>query len=194
MNNSLQHCTDAQLQALIEQNNENAVATLLDRYKSNFYTTAYLLVRDQYIAEDIFQEVCIKVIQWIRQGKYVDDGKFVAWAARVTRNLSVDYLRKVKRTPKVVMSDGLDIFSVLDFGEKNVQDNWIRKEEESQVHELLAMIPYEQREVIVLRLYGELSFKEIAQLIGVNLNTALGRMRYGIRSLRKMRAKSGMLQ
>jgi RNA polymerase sigma factor (sigma-70 family) len=194
MDTLLQKQTDEKLFSLIKQNNETAIATLLNRYKSKFYTVAYMLVKDQYIAEDIFQDACIKIITSIRQGKYNEDGRFIPWAMRITRNLAMDHLRLLKKMPLVTLPDGQDIFSILNFSEGNVQSKWVQEEEQNQVYYLLKLIPYEQREVIVLRLFGNLSFKEIAELVGINLNTALGRMRYGIASLRKAREKSGMLQ
>lgn len=184
--NALKNLPDLRLIELVESNHEGAIAELLDRYKSKFYTAAYLLVRDRYLAEDLFQDACIKIIQSIRNGKYKEDGKFLPWAMRITRNLCYDYLRVAKRTPKVTLPDGQDLFAILDMGEPSAEDRIMNMQSGRKVRQMLEFIPQEQREVIVLRMYGNLSFKEIAELTQVGINTALGRMRYGLLNLRKM--------
>jgi RNA polymerase sigma factor (sigma-70 family) len=186
METTIKRLTEDRLIALIEARDESAIAELLERYKSKFYTAAYLLVKDRYIAEDLFQESCIKIINSIRAGKYNEDGKFLPWALRITRNVCFDYLRVAKRTTKVTLPDGQDIFELLDIGDSNIEDQMIRNQSGDKVKKMLEQIPYEQREVIVLRLFGDLSFKEIAELTQVGINTALGRMRYGLLNLRRM--------
>jgi RNA polymerase, sigma subunit, ECF family len=181
-----QKFSEEQLLALVAQNNEAAIAELLNRNKNKFYTAAYLLVKDRYIAEDIFQEACVKIIRSIRNAQYVHDGRFMQWSLRIVRNLCYDYLRVAKRTPKVTLPDGKDIFSVLHFEEKNAEDIIMRNQSGNRIRMMLDLLPYEQREVLVLRMYGNLSFKEIATLTQVSINTALGRMRYGLLNLRKM--------
>lgn len=193
MYTSLKNLTDEALIELITANNEHATATFLHRYKSKFYTTVYLLVKDPYIAEDIFQDGCIKIIQSIRQGKYTDNGKFISWAMRIIRNLAMDYLRSAKRHVKVTLPDGSDIFSVLQFEVSPVEDKIMLEESGDKARQLLAQLPYEQREVIVLRIFGNLSFNEIAQLTQVSVNTALGRMRYGLINLRKVIAEKAIV-
>lgn len=183
---TIKKLTEDRLIELVEARHEGAIAELLERYKSKFYTAAYLLVKDRYIAEDLFQEACIKIINSIRAGKYNEDGKFLPWALRITRNLCFDYLRVAKRTTKVTLPDGQDIFELLDMGDTNIEDNIIRAQSGDKVKRMLEEIPYEQREVIVLRLFGNLSFKEIAEMTEVGINTALGRMRYGLLNLRRM--------
>jgi RNA polymerase sigma-70 factor (ECF subfamily) len=150
-------------------------------------------VKDRYIAEDIFQDACIKIINSIRNGKYTEDGKFLPWAIRITRNLCYDYLRVAKRTPKVTMPDGIDVFDFLSNGEHTMEDRMMNKQSGDSVRKMLDFIPYEQREVIVMRMYGNLSFKEIADMTNVGINTALGRMRYGLLNLRKMMDEKGIL-
>ena len=191
--NAIKNLTEENLIELIRTNHEAAIAELLERYKNKFYTVAFLLVKDRYIAEDIFQDACIKIIHSIRMGKYNEDGKFLPWALRVTRNLCYDYLRIAKRTPKVTLPDGQDIFSILDIGENNIEDRIMGYETQGKVRKMLEMIPYEQREVIVLRMYGNMSFKEIAEMTEVGINTALGRMRYGLLNLRKLMEEKGIL-
>ena len=183
---TIKNLTDEKLIELIETCHEGAIAEFLERYKSRFYTAAYLLVKDRYIAEDLFQDACVKIINSIRAGKYNEDGKFLPWALRITRNLCFDYLRVAKRTTKVTLPDGRDIFELLDIGEGNVEDRIMIAQSGDKARRMLEQIPYEQREVIVLRLYGNLSFKEIAELTEVGINTALGRMRYGLLNLRRM--------
>lgn len=177
--------SDTALLELIEQHHEEAMAVLLHRYKNRFYTTAYLLVKDRYLAEDLFQEACIKIIRSVREGKYKHDDKFLAWALRITRNLCYDYLRAAKRGPKMTNSEGQDIFATLQFSDHNTPRPAEIETREEHVRALLHQLPYEQREVVVLRLYADLSFKEIAVLTGVSINTALGRMRYALLNLKK---------
>jgi RNA polymerase sigma factor (sigma-70 family) len=191
--NTFKKLTEADLIQMVLQNHEGAIAELLDRNKSKFYTAAYLLVKDRYIAEDIFQDACIKIINSIRNGKYTEDGKFLPWAIRITRNLCYDYLRVAKRTPKVTMPDGIDVFDFLSNGEHTMEDRMMNKQSGDSVRKMLDFIPYEQREVIVMRMYGNLSFKEIADMTNVGINTALGRMRYGLLNLRKMMDEKGIL-
>lgn len=183
---ALKNLTEQALIALIREGEEHAIAEFLNRYKGRFYTAAYLLVKDRDLAEDIFQDACVKIIQSIRAGRYQDDGKFLPWAMRITRNLCYDHLRAAKRAPRVTLPDGQDIFALLDMGEHNAEDRIMSRQSGDRVRQMLDHIPHEQREVIVLRMYGNLSFKEIAELTDVGINTALGRMRYGLINLRKL--------
>lgn len=182
-----------ELLELVALNNEQAIAEVLNRSKSKFYTAIYLLVKDRYIAEDIFQDAFIKIINSIRAGKYKHDGKFIPWAMRIAHNLAIDHLRSIKKMPKVTLPDGQDIFSVLNFSEKNIEDHMMSHQSAGRVRKMLDHIPYEQREVIVLRMYGNMSFKQIAELTDSSLNTALGRMRYGLINLRKLMDQHGIL-
>jgi RNA polymerase sigma factor (sigma-70 family) len=190
---SLKNQTDENLFTLIQKNDIKATAELLNRYKGKFYTSIFLLIKDKYITQDIFQDTCIKIIQSIRNGKYTEDGKFLPWAMRIARNLAIDHIRLMKRMPKVVLPDGNDIFEVVNFKEKNIEEATIQKQSGNRIRLMLDLIPYEQREVIVMRLYGDLSFKQIADLTEVSVNTALGRMRYGLLSLRKIADERGIL-
>lgn len=190
---SFKHQSDENLFALIQKNDVKASAELLNRYKGKFYTAIFLLVKDKYITQDIFQDACIKIIHSIRNGKYTEDGKFLPWAMRIARNLAIDHIRLMKRMPKVVLPDGNDIFSVVNFKEKNIEETTMHKQSSNRIRMMLDLIPYEQREVIVMRLYGDLSFKQIADLTEVSVNTALGRMRYGLLSLRKIASEKRIL-
>ena len=185
--------TDQELIVLINRNDEVAIATFLNRYKNKFYTTVYFIVKDHYVADDIFQDGCIKIIHLIRNGKYNEDGKFLPWAMRIIRNLAMDYLRHEKRLPKITFPDGTDIFSVLEFEDSPVMDEIHLEKTGNQAKEMLLKLSHEQREVITLRIFGKLSFNEIAKITDVSVNTALGRMRYGLINLRKAMEEKGVV-
>lgn len=178
--------SDQQLVQLYTSGNAEALSTLILRYKDKIYTSIYMLVKDKYLAEDLFQDVFIKVIETIRGGRYTDEGKFLPWVMRIAHNLCVDHFRKVKRTPVIKTSDDRDIFEVLNFNETNTEDKIVSEETHKQIRTMLDKLPEDQREVIILRHYVDLSFKEIAHLTNSSINTALGRMRYGLINLRKM--------
>ena len=185
--------TDQELIVLINRNDEVAIATFLNRYKNKFYTTVYFIVKDHYVADDIFQDGCIKIIHLIRNGKYNEDGKFLPWAMRIIRNLAMDYLRHEKRLPKITFPDGTDIFSVLEFEDSPVMDEIHLEKTVNQAKKMLLKLSNEQREVITLRIFGKLSFNEIAEITNVSVNTALGRMRYGLINLRKAMEEKGVV-
>jgi RNA polymerase sigma-70 factor (ECF subfamily) len=145
-----------------------------------------VLVKDKYLAEDILQDAYIKAIDKIRQGHFSNDGKFCAWISRIARNLCMDYFRKGEGKAKIVLSDGRDIFDYLDLQDDNIQDRMMSKQSGSRVRQLLELIPQDQRDVIVMRLFGNMSFKEIAEESNTTLNTCLGRMRYGLLNIRKI--------
>ncbi len=190
---TLQHLTEEDLFVLIRKNDEHAIAELLQRNKRKLFTAIYLLVKDRYTAEDLFQDVCIKVITKIREGKYSDDGRFTPWVLRIARNLTIDHLRIAKRMIKITLPDGRDICELIGVEETNREQAMIKGQSCGRVRKMLDMIPYEQRETIILRLYGNMSFKQIAELTGVSLNTSLGRMRYGLINLRKVMDEKGIL-
>ena len=165
---------------------EICLEELIRRYKSKVYTSIYLLVKDTYLAEDIFQDTFIKVINTLKAGKYNEEGKFLPWVMRIAHNLVIDYFRREKRTPVVTNVDGFDIFEVLQFNEESMEDRMVREQTHKDLKGLIHLLPSEQKEVLIMRHYGELSFKEIADITGVSINTALGRMRYALNNLRKM--------
>jgi RNA polymerase sigma-70 factor (ECF subfamily) len=144
------------------------------------------LVKDKYLAEDLFQDMFIKVIDTIRGGRYTEEGKFLPWAMRIAHNLCVDHFRRVKRTPTIKTSDNHDIFEVLNFSNDNAEERIMKNQSYDRIRRMLDLLPEEQREVIILRHYADLSFKEIATLTNCSINTALGRMRYGLINMRKM--------
>jgi RNA polymerase sigma factor (sigma-70 family) len=165
---------------------EAALELLISRHKEKIFTSIYLFVKDTYLAEDIFQDTFIKVIETLKRGKYKEEGKFLPWVMRIAHNLCIDHFRKTKRTPKVTNNDGFDIFKVLKFADDNAEQAMIKDQAYSKIRTLVSSLPDEQKEVVILRHYAELSFKEIAKVTNVSINTALGRMRYALINMRKM--------
>lgn len=165
---------------------ERAFEELLSRYQDKIYTSIYLFVKDDALAQDIFQEVFIKIIKTLRDGKYNHEGKFSQWAMRIAYNLCVDYFRRGKRRSIVQPTETFDIFDVLSSKDDNVEQQIIKSQTHDKVRNLVDMLPPEQREVVILRHYADMSFKEIAALTRVSINTALGRMRYALINIRKM--------
>ena len=186
MNSSLRTKTDNELIQDFQDGNVNALEILVLRHKDKMFTSILFLVKDKYLAEDIFQDSLIKIIDTIRGGRYTEEGKFLPWAMRIAHNLCVDHFRKVKRTPSIRTSDDRDIFEVLNFTEEGAEEKMMKRQSHERVRMMLDLLPEDQREVIILRHYADLSFKEIASLTNCSINTALGRMRYGLINLRKM--------
>lgn len=177
---------DQQLINLYLEGEERAFEELLGRHQQKIYTSIYLFVKDTAVAEDIFQEVFIKIIDTLRKGKYNHEGKFLQWAMRIAYNMCVDTFRRNKRRPTVSATETFDIFDVLQSPEINAEQGMIRSQTHDKVRKLVDALPPEQREVVILRHYADMSFKEIAKLTRVSINTALGRMRYALINMRKM--------
>src|ERR1700709_2110065 len=184
--NLLSRLSDHELINSFTSGNVNALEGLVLRHKDKLYTSIFFLVKDKYLAEDIFQDVFIRIIDTIRSGRYTEEGKFLPWAMRIAHNLCVDHFRKVKRTPTIKTGDNKDIFEVLNFTEDGVDTRMMKRQSYDRVREMLDRLPEDQREVIILRHYADMSFKEIASMTNCSINTALGRMRYGLINLRKM--------
>ncbi len=165
---------------------EKAFEVLLSRHKNKIYTSIYLFTKDRTLADDIFQEVFIRIIDTLRKGKYNHEGKFLQWAMRISYNLCVDYFRRGKRRPTVAPTDDFNIFDVLQLPDLNAEESIMRSQTHDRIRMLVDLLPEEQREVVILRHYADMSFKEIAQLTRVSINTALGRMRYALINMRKM--------
>jgi len=182
----LEQRTDQELVRLYVAGDEAGLEILIDRYKTKLYTSIYLLVKDEPLAEDIFQDTFIKVINTLRSGRYNEEGKFLPWVMRIAHNLVIDYYRKERRAPVVVNSDGFDIFDVLQFSDESVETRMIREQIHSDLRRMIQRLPDDQKEVLIMRHYGDMSFKEIAAVTEVSINTALGRMRYALNNLRKM--------
>jgi len=177
---------DRTLISLYLEGDQKAFETLLTRHKNKIYTSIYLFVKDRDLAEDIFQDVFIKIIDTLRKGKYNHEGKFLQWAMRISYNMCVDHFRREKRRTKVSPSETFDIFDVLETKDLNMEGQMIRNQLHNKVRKLVDQLPPEQREVVILRHYADMSFKEISQLTRVSINTALGRMRYALINMRKM--------
>lgn len=178
--------TDTQLIHAFHEGDKYAFEALITRYKDKLFSSILYLVKDKYLAEDLFQETFIRIIDTIRGKRYNEEGKFLPWAMRIAHNLCVDYFRKLRRLPTIVDSDNNDVFEWLLTSEDNQEQKIIRQQSHDRVHRMLQELPEEQREVIVLRHFGDMSFKEIAETTNCSINTALGRMRYGLINLRRM--------
>lgn len=166
--------------------NEEALELLINRHKERVYTYIFSLVKDQQLAEDIFQDVFIKVINTLKRGKYNEEGKFLPWVMRISHNLVIDTFRKAKRMPTADGGDKYDIFDTIKQNGPSVEDTMVWEQIKGDVKELIEMLPEEQRTVLRMRHYCEMSFKEIAEETNVSINTALGRMRYALINLRKL--------
>ena len=184
--------SDAQLAQTFSDGNEKALEVLIHRYKDKIYTSIYMLVKDKYLAEDLFQDTFLKIIKTIKAGRYAEQGKFLPWAIRVAHNLCMDHFRRSRSQIPVTLPDGQDISCLFGAGDL-VADGIEKREVHASVRKLVEELPEEQREVIVLRIYADLSFKEISDLTGVSINTALGRMRYALINLRKLIADKQMV-
>ena len=178
--------SDIHLIHLFQNGNNEALEVLVNRHKDKIFTSIYIFTKDTYLAEDLFQEVFIKIIDTFRSNRYNDEGKFLPWALRVAHNFCVDHYRKVKRKPAITTADDEEIFYGLKEMEETTDKKMVKNDKHEQVRQVLNMLPPEQREVIVLRHYAYMNFKEIAQLTGCSVNTALGRMRYGLQNMRSI--------
>jgi len=185
-------CSDSQLVSLYQTGNEEAFEMLLLRHKSRIYTAIYLIVKDRYVAEDLLQETFIKVVNMIKNGRYNEEGKFLPWLSRVAHNLAIDYFRRRKRYPEIVLEDGSKVFNSLDFAEESYETAQVYRENKSRLRDLIKELPDEQKHVLIMRHYLQMSFQEIADRTGVSINTALGRMRYALINLRKKMIKNNI--
>ncbi len=175
---------DATLIALFLKGENPAFEALLLRHKDRIYTAIYLLVKDRTLAEDLFQDCFLKILCTMREGRYDEQGKFLPWALRVAHNLCIDYFRKAKTHGTVLCGD--EVFGRMVRETALPETRLERQQTEAGLYEMVNRLPAEQRTVLVMRIYGELSFKEIGEATGVSINTALGRMRYALLNLRKM--------
>ena len=180
------HKNDEELIELYISGNDACMDMLINRYKTKVFTAINLVVNDRYIAEDIFQETFLRVINTLKSGKYEESGKFLPWVIRIARNLSMDYFRKVKKMPTISSSESDDIFTNMRFTENNSLENAIQNQNKKGLRDLIKQLPSDQKEVLILRHYGDMSFKEIADITNCSINTALGRMRYALINLKKL--------
>lgn len=180
--------TDEALVSRFANGDNQAFDILLNRHKNRVYTYILLIVRNRDLAEDVFQETFMKAIVTIKQGRYVDSGKFYAWVTRIAHNLIIDIFRK-ERNENTISNDefeDVDLFNNPKFSDENVEDRLVKNQVMKDVSSLVRMLPDSQKEVVVLRYYKNLSFKDIADQTGVSINTALGRMRYAVLNMRRM--------
>lgn len=191
--NTLKSMTDEELVILYAKGNNSAFDILLSRYKSCIHSYIYFIVRNRDLTEDIFQETFVKAILTIRQGRYTESGKFKAWITRIAHNLIIDYFRQ-ERNENTVSNDEVevDLFNDVKLCDGTVEDKIVHHQVLSDVRKLVKYLPDNQREVLEMRYYQDLSFKEIADQTGVSINTALGRMRYAILNMRRMAYENKM--
>lgn len=167
------------------------LSELLQRHKQRVFTSIYMLVKNRELAEDLFQDTFVKVIKTLRSGRYNEEGKFLPWVLRIAHNLTIDYFRKENRAPFINMPEEFDLFEILKIHDENAETRMIKKESHDKLRRLIDRLPREQKEVLVMRHYQDLSFKEISEITEVSINTALGRMRYALNNLRKLFEESG---
>ena len=191
MNNNL--ITDAVLVKNYINGQELALAELIQRHKQKIYAFIYSKVYDKDITEDIFQDTFVKVIRTLKLGRYNEEGKFLPWVMRIAHNLVIDHFRKNNRMPKFDNSGDFNIFSVLGDGSLNAEKRMIKSQVEEDVKRLITELPDDQRQVLLMRMYQDMSFKEISERTGVSINTALGRMRYALINLRKVIEKNKII-
>ncbi|TXE17270.1 sigma-70 family RNA polymerase sigma factor [Psychroserpens burtonensis] len=178
--------TDAVLVKNYMNGDESALSVLIQRHKQRIYSFIYSKVFDRDITEDIFQDAFIKVIKNLKLGKYNEEGKFLPWVMRISHNLVIDHFRRNNRMPKFDNSGDFNIFSVLGDPTLNAEKKLIKDQVECDLRRLIQELPEDQKEVLVMRMYKDMSFKEISERTGVSINTALGRMRYALINLRKV--------
>lgn len=165
---------------------EESLSVLVSRHQQKIYSYIRMLVKDGALAEDIFQDVFVKVINTLKSGNYNEEGKFLPWVMRIAHNLSIDHFRKAKRFQVINQREDIDIFRTVKIDDDNVEDEIIKKQILKDVKKLIKELPAEQQEVLILRHYADMSFQEIADFTNVSINTALGRMRYALINLRKI--------
>lgn len=173
--------------------NEASLEILIKRHQQRLFSFIYSKVKDKDITEDIFQDTFIKVIRTLKRGSYNEEGKFLPWVVRISHNLVIDHFRKSNRMPTFKNTDEFDIFSVLGDGVLNAEKRLIKDQIHADVRELIKELPEEQKQVLVMRIYNDMSFNEISENTGVSINTALGRMRYALINLRKLIDKNKII-
>jgi RNA polymerase sigma-70 factor (ECF subfamily) len=183
---NVQPITDQDLIGRYLAGNQSSLEKLIRRHKNRVFAYILMIVKDKELAEDLFQDTFIKVINTIRSGSYKEEGKFIQWVMRIAHNLIIDYFRKAKRIPILENSDDYDIFDRVRIPVESVEQKLIMEQIHEDVKKLIEYLPKEQKEVLVMRHYGDMSFKDIAEQTNVSINTALGRMRYALINLRKL--------
>jgi RNA polymerase sigma factor (sigma-70 family) len=179
--------TDYELVQRFIKGEQSCFEEIIHRHKKKVFAYISLYIRDQALVEDIFQDTFLKVIQSVKSGKYYDNGKFLSWVMRIAHNLIIDHFRRTKQMNTISNDDyESDIFNSKKFSDENVEDILIKRQIQKDVRMLIGQLPGDQKEVVILRHYAGLSFKEIADITDVSINTALGRMRYALINMRKI--------
>lgn len=173
--------------------NENALSALINKYQSKIYGFIYSKISDRDVCDDIFQDTFIKVIKTLKSNSYNEEGKFLPWVMRITHNLIIDHFRKNKKMPLYRETDEFSIFSIMSDDVPNIESRLINNQVENDLKKIILELPDDQKEVLMMRIYQDMSFKEISELTGVSINTALGRMRYAIMNLRKVIDKNQII-
>jgi RNA polymerase sigma-70 factor (ECF subfamily) len=186
-----QFIDDQELVTLYTSGDESALETLIHRHKKRVFTYIFMIVKDRNLAEDLFQDTFMKVVGTLRKGHYNEEGKFLPWVQRIAHNLIIDHFRKDKRMPTISggtndEGEEYSIFDIIKIREGNAEDRLVKKQVYKDLKKLVNMLPMEQKEVLMMRHYYDMSFKEISEQTNVSINTALGRMRYALINLRKL--------
>ncbi|HMR45548.1 MAG TPA: sigma-70 family RNA polymerase sigma factor [Bacteroidia bacterium] len=184
---------DRELVEMYQQGNEDCLNVLIERHQKRIFSAILFLVNNRELAEDIFQDTFVKVINTLKKGSYNEEGKFLPWVLRISHNLVIDHFRRNQRMPMVHDKEDYSIIESLQLMDDNVQDKLVREQIYKEVRLLVEELPYEQKEVIILRHFADMSFKEIADATGVSINTSLGRMRYALINLRKVIEKKKLV-
>jgi len=188
-----QNSTDSVLVTQFINGDESALGILISKYKNRIYSFIYSKVLNKDVTEDIFQDTFIKVINTLKKGNYREEGKFLPWTMRIAHNLVIDYFRKMSKSKEFNNSDDFDIFSVLKDESLNAENELVKEQVYDDVRKLIEELPNDQKEVLVMRMYRDMSFKEIADSTNVSINTALGRMRYALINMRKLIEKHNIV-
>ncbi len=184
--------SDSQLVAMYIDGDEKVLEKLLSRHRDKIFGFIYSKVRNQELTEDLFQDTLFKIVRTLKKGKYIEEGKFLSWVIRIAHNIIIDYYRKNNKMKNVYETEDFSLFDILHDNSLNAEKQMIRKQMIEKVKILIETLPYEQKEVLKLRMYEELSFQEIAEQTGVSINTALGRMRYALINIRKTIEEKGI--
>jgi RNA polymerase sigma-70 factor (ECF subfamily) len=172
---------------------ENALAILIEKHQAKIYGFIYSKISNRDVSDDIFQDTFVKVIKTLKSNSYNEEGKFLPWVMRIAHNLVIDYFRRVNKMPMTRETEDFSIFSIMSDHVPNIENQLISFQLEKDIQNLIEFLPLDQKEVLMMRFYQDLSFKEISELTGVSINTALGRMRYAILNLRKSIEKNKII-
>lgn len=186
--------SDSQLLNLYHSGDQNAISKLIERHKKRVSDYIFMMVKDREIADDIFQDTFIKVVRFIDEGRYTDNGKFLSWVLRIAHNQVIDHFRQTRQQNKISEADaGFDILGTMRFSNDTVEDKMVSAQIHEDLRKMIDFLPEEQKQVVIMRYYDNLSFKDIAEQTDVSINTALGRMRYALINLRKLIKENRMV-